>query len=706
MMESTAGVNLRPYQEEGLEKIRKAYRGGERFGLNCIPMGGGKTIMQGALIAGMLNKDQNASQNLQAIIIEYRSLLVAQTAKSLKENFGIDAAIEQAEKQADPEARVVLASAKSLAQKERLKKYDPSRRRLIIIDEAHHAVDAQTKKILDHCGALKGTAKANSFSGLLTGWTGTSSRMDGQGLDQIFDSIMCEIRLEDLVAQGYLVTPLGYLVPSKIDLDALSVVKRKAAGMDFDDDELARLIDTDSENQLIVDSYFRLSEGLPTIVYCANIEHAGRVAERFRKQNVKAEAISCYSPRKVRREALAGISNGKLDVLVNVDILGEGVDFPVLTCAILARSTCSEVVFRQQCGRVLRLCKERNKTHAIIIDIKRNSSRHKLCGLNTIFGIPQSILSAERPVDLVEAAEVTKKIKDRHPLVDLSGMNTIESLKRISHIERVDLLTPPPALELISATQMPWFMSDERAFTLPLSPNKHVVMNKNCLNQYEIQFSSVGDANLRLGKGKDLTEVTRIIKRFLEDSHPDSLKVVSTSATWNQETVSIPQLKFLASKNVTFDANGNKGDASILIKGIILRDQQSAFRKAEIILEELDTMDLSPLPVRAIRFFDDLRKQVEQGQVEKKLVDSTRKMLNALKAATLLKQIQEIADDVRHRRSSRFCGSIAQTIRDVLYSGGRYGFVSEGAIDTLSKILTEVRSEGSNESNIQFSERL
>ena len=59
-------------------------------------------------------------------------------------------------------------------------------------------------------------------------------------------------------------------------------------------------------------------------------------------------------------------------------MLGLGFDVPAAACAILARPTLSEMLYRQQVGRVLRPCD--GKDDALILDHAGNTLR---------FGLPQ-----------------------------------------------------------------------------------------------------------------------------------------------------------------------------------------------------------------------------------------------------------------------------------------------------------------------------
>ena len=83
-------------------------------------------------------------------------------------------------------ADITVASLKSIISKERLQKFDPSRFKLVLVDEAHHIVAPGYLQILDHFGLLKPTESAPA----LVGVSATLSRFDGVKLGAALDHIV------------------------------------------------------------------------------------------------------------------------------------------------------------------------------------------------------------------------------------------------------------------------------------------------------------------------------------------------------------------------------------------------------------------------------------------------------------------------------------------------------------------------------------
>ena len=74
-----------------------------------------------------------------------------------------------------------------------------------------------------------------------------------------------------------------------------------------------------------------------------------------------------------RKTLVDNFKNGKVQILVSIDVVSEGFDVEGCYVAILLRPTQSEALYIQQVGRVLR--PEPNKV-AIVLDHVGNTKRH------------------------------------------------------------------------------------------------------------------------------------------------------------------------------------------------------------------------------------------------------------------------------------------------------------------------------------------
>jgi ATP-dependent helicase IRC3 len=671
---------LRPYQHDCTVAVQKALKNEIRYPLISMTMGAGKTAVQAWLLNSLSTSPKAVSHNTQGIVIVHTKLLVEQTHGALKKFFGIDAAIEQGEREADPESKIIVACAASLVK--RLSKYDPLRQRLIIIDECHHAVADTTKTILAAFNALKGTAGAQNFNGIVLGTTATPSRADGKGLDTIFEEIVYHIPMEDLINQGYLAYPHGCIVHSDVDLEQVAVVQSEY-GMDFDPLALGKVIDTDQNNQLIVDCYEQKCKGMPTIVFCVHIKHAQKVAERFQKCGIRAVAVSYRTRKKELNSIMQAVRNREIDVICNVNLLSEGADFPFLQAAILAAPTASEPKYRQQIGRCMRLAP--GKQHCVIVDIHHTSSRLKLSSLPTIFGIPEPLFEQQELVDILKVHEEVEKFKKENPRIDVSKLSNIEQLRRLSHFEEVRLVLAEPASELIELSKMPWLRNDPRTFTLAVSNTDYILLEKNLLNQYEIFLVRLGEPKELIGSAGNDKEATETAERLIQERFPAKLPLLSTDADWRKKHASKKQLEYIEKHKLEFDpSTAKRGDASYLVTANIERENKKLLLETESLMKQIPSDAESRLTTEAFGVIQKIQGQAKCGSIERPLYWRAVKIINALRAESILKELSPY-------KATPFFTSINKGIAEIKNSAGSRGQLYENGVKKLEEILKKQR---------------
>jgi len=242
-----------------------------------------------------------------------------------------------------PKAPVQVASIQTLIRRE-LPPAD-----LLIIDEAHRAISR---------GYM--TLAQNYPRAVILGLTATPERLDGKGLDHLFDDMVVVETVPGLIDRGFLVKPRCYIGPAA----DTSAVKTKRG--DYDEAQLAAASDTPKLVGDIVANWQRLANGRKTAVFAVNVEHARHIANEFWAAGVPAATLVGTTPKAERAAILADWRGGAITVVTSVMILVEGFDFPELECLILARKTQSVSLYLQAAGRVLRPAP--GKTDALILD--------------------------------------------------------------------------------------------------------------------------------------------------------------------------------------------------------------------------------------------------------------------------------------------------------------------------------------------------
>src|SRR5690606_13960543 len=96
------------------------------------------------------------------------------------------------------------------------------------------------------------------------------------------------------------------------------------------------------------------ARSMKALGFCATVEHAQFMAERFTSAGLPAVALSGEDPQSVRQEQIRRLRSGEIVVIFTRDIFNEGVDIPDVDTILLLRPTESATVFLQQIGRGLR----------------------------------------------------------------------------------------------------------------------------------------------------------------------------------------------------------------------------------------------------------------------------------------------------------------------------------------------------------------
>lgn len=332
-------IELRDYQQAGVGRIREAFARRTRRVLFCLPTGGGKTIVFCWIGAAV------AARGKRVVVLVHRAELLKQVFKALA-GMGVEHGLIAAGHPAT-EAAVQVASVATLARRLAAGFSPPD---LLVVDECHHAVAGTWNKVIG--------AAPESF---VLGVSATPARLDGRGLGSAFDVMVEGPTVAELTAAGHLVPARVFAPPERLDLSRIKV----RAG-EYDARQLAEAM---AGGTLIGDAvahYRRLAAGRPAVAFCASIEHSDLVVARFRDAGVAAAHVDGQTDPAERRRRIAALGTGELQVLCNVDLIGEGVDIPAIGAVLLLRPTRSVARFLQYAGRALR--PSPRKSEAIILD--------------------------------------------------------------------------------------------------------------------------------------------------------------------------------------------------------------------------------------------------------------------------------------------------------------------------------------------------
>lgn len=357
-------VTLRSYQADLNANVYARWNEGRKVVVMRLDTGGGKTRCIGALVEA----HRGAS-----CVIAHRDTIVSQLSMALAEcgvRHHIIASDKTRRKIAarqvkkfgrpylDPNAPCVVASVNTLVRRKGLDAW-AAKVSLWIVDEGHHVVGGNVW----HKAISKFPADAR---GLLP--TATPARPDGKGLgtpalggDGLADCIVEGPPMRWLIDEGYLCDYRVVCADSHV-VDLLGAVNKSG------DWSPAQLKAAEGRTPIVGDavktygySNSGVIDGIPqtdkprrAVLFASNIDTATEMLGAFRKHGYVAELVTGDTDEDVRWRVFDRLEAGEVNVIIAVDVISEGTDFPALEVAIMARATASFIVFRQQLGRVLR----------------------------------------------------------------------------------------------------------------------------------------------------------------------------------------------------------------------------------------------------------------------------------------------------------------------------------------------------------------
>lgn len=330
-----------------------------------------------------------------------------------------------------------------------------------VIDEAHHSIAKTYRKIIDHVKELVPNLK---IIGLTATPFRTSKKEEGL-LSKIFTDgvdlkenyivygdlgIAYAINLKELIKRQILSTPIfeHYYTEERYG-DDLSVDEWNTI-QHFDsipEKIVQQMVQSKERNNLIVRTYKeKQKEYGQTLVFAVNIAHAIQLKTLFKQAGIKADYIVSsltisrllINLTKENEKKIQAYRDGKLQVLINVNILTEGVDLPQTQTVFLARPTVSTILMTQMVGRALRGVKAGGTANAYIVSFIDNWNEH-IAWVN-----PESLFEGsndffdkdpgkriKRDMMMISVAKLEEFAKILDDTVDTTKLENVPFLERI-----------------------------------------------------------------------------------------------------------------------------------------------------------------------------------------------------------------------------------------------------------------------------------
>lgn len=380
------------YQQAAWEKLSahlaQGQASGSFRGMLVMPTGSGKTFTAVRWLV-----EHVVAKGGRVLWLAHRAELLNQAAREFhklaahaapKERFRVRIVSSEhcATTQIDPQDDVVVSSIGSVSRRLDLidaVMKDP--RSFVVIDEAHHAVARSYRNVI---------ARFEGASGRLLGLTATPTRTaedERPMLSRLFgDRILYSVSTTELIERGLLArpVPITVLTGAKVEDGVTPADLENMARFDeLSEAWLARIAAMVPRNREIVGHYTQNKEKYgKTLIFALNVEHAALLTHMLKEADVAAEYVASY---RVDEDAVDNTEilqrfrekDGGIDVLVNVQIVTEGVDLPNVQTVFLTRPTHSEILLRQMIGRALRGPAAGGKDTAYIVSFEDHWERFR-----------------------------------------------------------------------------------------------------------------------------------------------------------------------------------------------------------------------------------------------------------------------------------------------------------------------------------------
>lgn len=328
-------MELRSYQSDLINNIRSELKQNKKSICAVLGCGGGKSVIQGMIAKSATQK------NNHVLFIVHRQELCWQIENTFTQ-CGVDFQY------------CMIGMVQTICR--RTKKIPEPK--LILVDECHHILSRSYRKILE------AFPKA-----VVVGFTATPTRMNEGGLGDVFDSLIESVSTKWLIENHYL-SPYKYYGVELADTKHLHTKNG-----DFDKAEVESLMAKSVIFGNTVENWRKFADGKQTIVYCSSINTSKATAQAFNDAGIVAAHLDGTTKKSERDQTVADFRDGKVKVLCNVDLFGEGFDVPDCEAVVLLRPTQSLTLHIQQSMRSMRY--KPGKT-AIILDHVGNYTRHGL----------------------------------------------------------------------------------------------------------------------------------------------------------------------------------------------------------------------------------------------------------------------------------------------------------------------------------------
>lgn len=496
--------NLYPHQREAIRYLNEINKSRSFSTLLVLPTGGGKTLTAvWWLLKAALDND------IKILWIAHRHLLLDQAAFTFQNNaysdimtdissfkYRIVSGVHDKAVNIEESDNLLIAGKDSIVRNlNYLDNWLKNEKELyLIIDEAHHAAAKSYRKIIEYVLDKIPDMK-------ILGLTATPFRTNENEkglLKKIFkDDIVYRVNLTDLIKQQILSIPhteeysTNILIGENLGAREINTI----SSMDtLPESVTEEIISNSTRNGLIVDTYVKNKDKYrQTIIFAVNKLHAFALRGLFEEAGISAGVVvsdirtmftDVEISKDINEENIKAYQNGELDVLINVNILTEGVDLPMTQTVFLTRPTISVVMMTQMIGRALRGTAAGGTADAYIVSFI-DDWNSKIAWVS-----PESLIDEEGEYNDPKGKSMQKninkisiaKIEEFARIAD--GTVDTTALESVDYIERI-----PIGMYSFSYIEKALYGEIERE----VEHSHQILVYNSTINQYKDMMDSVSE---------------------------------------------------------------------------------------------------------------------------------------------------------------------------------------------------------------------
>jgi len=324
-------MDLRSYQTDCVRNVKRDLKDHQSLGI-VMPTGSGKTVVFGKIIKDYI--EDNPTKKV--VVVSHLSLLIEQTQQRLKKDYSIYCGVLQGSRLPMFE-QVVVTTMQSLCKEEKLHSWENKLRNVVCVEKGRAGTEFTQGHldigliIIDECHRI-GCETYDTILNIIPtaqvlGFTATPFR-ENKLMSDFFEKISYTISMQELINQEHLVAPRLKLTT-------------------FDVEDLGELC---GHIARIYESH-RKEKG---IVYFKTIQECLDARSILVSLGIDCESVTSLMGSDRRDQILEGFREDNVELLLTVDVLSAGVDFPSLRLLFMPYKVNSVTTYLQRVGRGLR----------------------------------------------------------------------------------------------------------------------------------------------------------------------------------------------------------------------------------------------------------------------------------------------------------------------------------------------------------------